>query len=205
MSLDLSADLLVTDIAPVPALIQRLGRLNRKATRESSAKPGLVMALPEGNNNASAPYLESDLTLADQWLTKLAEPHGPCSQKKLATIFSEIAPGATFDLEYAEEMASFVGVAGESGLWRTRPGTTRVDGYTIPVILAEDEELWVSANGSKEPKAKWLREHEVAIPSKPKVAKWRTLAGVPIAERSDVFYDYDKNTHEGTGAEWVAS
>ena len=36
MSLDLSADLLVTDLAPVPAMIQRLGRLNRrrkKATR----------------------------------------------------------------------------------------------------------------------------------------------------------------------------
>ena len=29
MSLDLSASLLVTDLAPVPALIQRLGRLNR--------------------------------------------------------------------------------------------------------------------------------------------------------------------------------
>ena len=31
MSLDLSADLLVTDLAPAPALIQRLGRLNRRA------------------------------------------------------------------------------------------------------------------------------------------------------------------------------
>ncbi|WP_204368568.1 CRISPR-associated helicase Cas3' [Neosynechococcus sphagnicola] len=34
MSLDLSADLLITDIAPVPSLIQRMGRLNRRATPE---------------------------------------------------------------------------------------------------------------------------------------------------------------------------
>ena len=32
MSLDISADLLVTQLAPIPALIQRLGRLNRRAT-----------------------------------------------------------------------------------------------------------------------------------------------------------------------------
>src|SRR5690606_19433158 len=37
MSLDLSADLLVTELAPVAAMIQRLGRLNRRA---APARPG---------------------------------------------------------------------------------------------------------------------------------------------------------------------
>jgi CRISPR-associated endonuclease/helicase Cas3 len=37
MSLDLDADLLISEIAPIPALIQRLGRLNRRVTE---GKPG---------------------------------------------------------------------------------------------------------------------------------------------------------------------
>jgi CRISPR-associated endonuclease/helicase Cas3 len=38
MSLDLDADVLISEIAPVPALIQRLGRLNRRITEE---EPGV--------------------------------------------------------------------------------------------------------------------------------------------------------------------
>src|SRR5699024_9311777 len=46
MSLDLSADLLVTDLAPVPALIQRLGRLNRRA--RPGDPPRSFIVLPYG-------------------------------------------------------------------------------------------------------------------------------------------------------------
>ncbi len=50
VSLDLSADLLVTDLAPVPAMIQRLGRLNRFVSPEAPGSPrsALVLTPPHG-------------------------------------------------------------------------------------------------------------------------------------------------------------
>ena len=46
MSLDLDADLLVTELAPVPALIQRLGRLNRRVNEENPGTPRLAFIIP---------------------------------------------------------------------------------------------------------------------------------------------------------------
>jgi CRISPR-associated endonuclease/helicase Cas3 len=68
VSLDLSADLLVTDLAPVPAMIQRLGRLNRFVTPEAPGSPrsALVLSPPH-----PAPYEQSDFDLARQWLDRL--------------------------------------------------------------------------------------------------------------------------------------
>lgn len=77
MSLDLSADLLVTDLAPVPALIQRLGRLNRRATPElpRAPCPFLVIAFD------GLPYKSPDLDDASGWLDRLGT--APLSQADL--------------------------------------------------------------------------------------------------------------------------
>lgn len=67
MSLDLSADLLVTELAPVPSLIQRLGRLNRRADG-TSTRPFLVIE-PESH----LPYEVADLDAARQWVRALPQ------------------------------------------------------------------------------------------------------------------------------------
>jgi CRISPR-associated endonuclease/helicase Cas3 len=77
MSLDLSADLLVTDLAPVPPLIQRLGRLNRKAKAGDPTKP-LVIIEPDGD----LPYKQTELDAARMWLGELTEKD--ISQQQLA-------------------------------------------------------------------------------------------------------------------------
>lgn len=66
MSLDLSADLLVTDLAPIPSLIQRLGRLNRRARDGDPTKPFIVIE-PEN----SLPYEDDQLQESRNWLGKL--------------------------------------------------------------------------------------------------------------------------------------
>ena len=68
MSLDLSADLLVTDLATVPALIQRLGRLNRRANDGDPTRPFVVV---EPDNHL--PYTEEDLAFTRRWLARLSE------------------------------------------------------------------------------------------------------------------------------------
>jgi CRISPR-associated endonuclease/helicase Cas3 len=78
MSLDLSADLLVTDLAPIPALIQRLGRLNRRARPDarSSPKPFIVI-----EPDRALPYDDRQLSEARHWLATLGA--GPLSQREL--------------------------------------------------------------------------------------------------------------------------
>lgn len=69
MSLDLSAELLVTDLAPIPAMIQRLGRLNRRSHPGNVApvRPFLVI-----RPDSPLPYDEATMAEAERWLERLS-------------------------------------------------------------------------------------------------------------------------------------
>jgi CRISPR-associated endonuclease/helicase Cas3 len=202
MSLDLSADLLITDIAPIPSLIQRMGRLNRRLNPKTEkhlrkVKPALVNLLPEDEQN-SLPYEIEELKTAREWISKLRKDYGDSlSQKDLADCFAEFSDEREFDIQKAEERAVFF-----SGLWQTRPGMTRGEGYTISVILEDDCAAWKQKNGAKEPDRDWLRRHEVAVPIKNEIFKWEVFGGLRVAENEFIAYDYDEQTREGTGAKW---
>jgi CRISPR-associated endonuclease/helicase Cas3 len=73
MSLDLSADLLVTHLAPVPSLIQRLGRLNRRAKPDGTTgtRPFLVYDPPGWPGREPRPYTALELEEAVGWLVAL--------------------------------------------------------------------------------------------------------------------------------------
>jgi len=84
MSLDLSATLLITDLAPIPSLIQRLGRLNRRAVPGSgmSTMPFIVLEpVNEDGNFQPLPYTEENLEESRRWLKTLGT--GPLSQRDL--------------------------------------------------------------------------------------------------------------------------
>lgn len=124
MSLDLSSDLLVTDLAPVPALIQRLGRLNRRATPENPGEPKICLILEPA---FPQPYTEAELEKARRWLKSLGG--GPLSQADLARGLEAMD---------AEERHGPVRSALLDGGPEARPTPLREAGYTAPFIRGED-------------------------------------------------------------------
>lgn len=188
MSLNLSADLLVTDLAPVPSLIQRLGRLNREAQPARPKEAQIHLLGPRD----SLPYHPADLQRALTWLEALQKEGRPLSQDDLSRHHAAVGDPEAWDLAEAQERACLL-----SGLWRTRPGRTRGEGYTINVILQQDRK----AAGAK-PTQDWLRKHEVAVTFRPEVLRWERVGGLPIAPEAAVAYDYDEDSKEGTGARW---
>lgn len=204
MSLDLSADLLITDEAPISALIQRMGRLNRRATPENQMPPKLAIVcdLPEGED-ARLPYEQDDLDDSRRWVKALTRLGRPLSQKDLSDEFGRQSQGRAVNRREADEAAEFFGVAGKTGLWRTVPGTTRADGTTLSVILERDLTTYANAHGGREPNADWVRRHEVSIPFRPGMLAWKRVRGIRVAPSTDLLYEFDEQTGEGTGAQWA--
>ncbi len=195
MSLDLSADLLITDIAAVPALIQRMGRLNRNSLPGNPlpTKKALVMDLAV---DQSLPYSNQDVEDSRKWVMSLMAKGTDLSQRDLAMEFATIAPQNGFNMEAAEKRAIFF-----SGLWETRPGQTREEGYTINILLQSDVQH-LRQKGIQ-PSKDWIREHEVSVPFKDQVMSWEKLTYLPVAPASAIRYDFNETTQEGTGATWL--
>ena len=93
VSLDLkAATLLITELAPVPALIQRLGRLNRHAVADDATRPFMLIEPKNADGEPSVlPYTPEEFRLALQWLEKL--PNGEISQKDLAETWEQLDEG----------------------------------------------------------------------------------------------------------------
>ena len=108
MSLDISADVLVTARCPLPALVQRLGRLNRYATSDDP-KPCLVYPF-EGR-----PYHgeESSLQMAatSDMIAKLRGR--PCSQSILSRFVAR--------LDSHDDWEKWMGSAWLDGGWQSEP------------------------------------------------------------------------------------
>lgn len=78
MSLDLDADILITELAPMTSLIQRFGRANRHLARGPSFRAQVVVYEPEN----ALPYEDSEIQIARKFMLSL---HGrELSQEELA-------------------------------------------------------------------------------------------------------------------------
>ena len=136
MSLDLDADLLISEIAPIPSLVQRFGRANRHLAKGLDFRARLLTYAPE----SVLPYTKEDLVAAAAFLAELGA--GDVSQHRLAELLERHALGEPL----ADGAARFL----ESGYFAV-PGEFRdVDEFALPCVLTCDQ---------GEVKAK-LKEHQ---------------------------------------------
>jgi CRISPR-associated endonuclease/helicase Cas3 len=91
VSLDISFDLMITDAAPIDALIQRFGRINRKRNRETIGhyKPIYVLKPPESDNDA-LPYKLSTLQRSFDVLPDGGLLEERCLQELIDKVYPEI-------------------------------------------------------------------------------------------------------------------
>lgn len=168
MSLDLSADLLVTDLAPVPAIIQRLGRLNRRAKAGDSTKPCVVIE-PDGH----LPYTPAELDAARIWLAEITQEN--ISQRQLADKWEEA------DIQSLESVAS----AWLDGGPTTMVSELREASPGITVLMEED---WPRVKA----KPKDLARLVLPMPPPPRRLNWREWPrerGLPVAPEETIDYD----------------
>jgi CRISPR-associated endonuclease/helicase Cas3 len=177
MSLDLKGcTLLVTDIAPVPSMIQRLGRLNRDAGPGSPIRPFIVL---ETTN--SLPYDPEHLAEARVWLKRLADR--PLCQRDLVTEWKAI--------EKMHEPLPITSTWLDGGP-RTQPGELREASPGITVLLDSDRILLESSR--EEPGF-----FSIPMPTPPQNVDWRTkqYRGIPVVRDETIHYDIAR------GARWV--
>lgn len=172
MSLDLSANMLITEYAPVPNLIQRLGRLNRFDEMPTVAESALFIR-PEN----AAPYTQKKdedayWSKIESWLEYIADSR-PKSQQDLFAAFIAVEDGSYEKLELPHSD------------WVDQPWRSETDrhslmepGYTIEMVREEDVGSGVLA--------------EMAIPMPMPRGKnwaWKTKGRYVIAPQGAIEYD----------------
>ncbi|MEW6496222.1 MAG: CRISPR-associated helicase Cas3' [Cyanobacteriota bacterium] len=149
MSLDISADLLVSAMAPAAALIQRLGRLNRRMkAKEEGTRPALIYPW-----NNKQPYSDEELFTGKQLIEQLSAK-AAISQQDLAEVAAEL--GST--------KPELVKSNWLEGNWCTHPGFLREAGYTITVLLEEDLGAIAEAKEQREDKLYMKAAQAFSVP-----------------------------------------
>lgn len=125
MSLDLDADLLITEVAPIPSLVQRFGRANRHLEGKTPEFRGrLLTYYPE----KALPYEAQELEAAATFLAEFGSRD--VSQRQLAEALERHAKGETV----SDGSARFL----ESGYFAVRGEFRDADDFTTPCLLTTD-------------------------------------------------------------------
>jgi CRISPR-associated endonuclease/helicase Cas3 len=135
MSLDLSATLLVTQIADPAGLIQRLGRLNRRYCGYALD----AVFYPEDPKMVGFPYSENELATGLALVRAFSDQ---VNQAQLANWLEQLnVPSKPKD--------HFVLLDGK---WRTYPAPLREAGYTVTALLEQDERTIETLKSSELPR-----------------------------------------------------
>jgi CRISPR-associated endonuclease/helicase Cas3 len=194
ISLNISAQLLVSTLPPFPALMQRLGRLNRFAKREAGKtepppRNALIYPFDCQDNH---PYGKDELAVARRALEPLYDL--PKSQRDLAEVLSALPL-------YEEIETDSAWVDGIRGVWESDQLPLRKGDVSLTVLLERDRQTIEEELRSKrqKPSAQTLAGWTVpmlfrkGLPYK----EWPLWGGYRVVPQDWIAYD------ERLGAEWL--
>jgi CRISPR-associated endonuclease/helicase Cas3 len=139
MSLDLDAQVLISEYAPITSLIQRLGRCNRRALQEGDPHGQVYYYPPEDDS----PYDPDDLVGREDFIKNVAGRE--VSQLYLEQLLEAYGPAEP----ELERYAAFL----ENGPWaKAREESLREESnYTVQAILSDDLEKYLEFRKQRQP------------------------------------------------------
>ena len=162
MSLDLDADILVTEHAPVSSLVQRFGRANRHLRRGRDFRARLLTYPPE----CLLPYTREELDAAAAFMAALST--GATSQRRLAELLLTHSPKQRGTPEDASQFVN-------GGYFATPAPFRDTDESSAQVILDRDRDAVARAFAAQQPIDGYLvpvpRKHAKRGPH-PKLPTW---------------------------------
>ncbi|BAQ60820.1 CRISPR-associated helicase Cas3 [Geminocystis sp. NIES-3708] len=140
MSLDLDAEVLITELAPISALVQRFGRSNRHG---KFAHSEILVYEP----SKTLPYAKEELEISRQFLHDIVSSH-PVSQRLLADKLQEYSLRERF----SDGSSHFI----TGGYWATTQPFRESDDYSFSGILDKDIKEYLQLIEDKNPDAEGL-------------------------------------------------
>ncbi len=190
MSLDLDADVLITEEAPIPALIQRMGRCNRNG-KPGDEKIGEVYVYPSLDPK---PYLIEEINPAKSFLTALDSEQ--FSQADLEATLEQYQPIQ----REPDRLSSFL----DSGCYAMSFPYREGEDFTVPAILDVEIDEWLATKQSGKSTDGFI----VSVPkriARPHTALGRFLSSAPAEHYHPDFGFFDnpldwKDISDGKGS-----
>ena len=196
MSLDLDAHVLITALAPIASLIQRMGRCNRDASKLDRERPGRVYVLrPEPGKEK--PYEKVELEAARRFVDLIQGQ--PISQDDLEKAYRKCDASPV----ESSKLCPFL----DNGPYARADEPWRdTDEFTVPCILQQDERKVLEAlhdrdpamriiDGSILPVPVWVRKEK--SPSDPKFPRWLSVVSGLDCYDASIGFDERKAVRGG--------
>ena len=149
VSLDISFDMMITECAPIDALTQRFGRINRKRSRETIGhyKPIYVISPPEDENDAK-PY---SLSVLKETFEVLPDQGNIMEEDHVQELIDKVYPNINI------QNIDYTGVAFLNGKWLLKelchhPKSALLETLDINsavCITESDKEKYLQGNGQE--------------------------------------------------------